>query len=211
MSKPKKLELIALAKRDCKVGNNIQFRTQGKGTEDTTTAGDIGLMDIMLSADELGELLEEVHAHRGLFVSRKGKPDRPLLWPHVTMLPFKGKIESATVVLFTGVDGKGEIKLGVCRLKNIKLEPKEGGLTAMRCLVQSVPTLDKRITSLLEHLSGGIQVSIEYEHNPEQEELVDEKGEAKDASEDDQNEEAARAQADAFNRGGPAEFPPGAH
>jgi hypothetical protein len=199
MSKPKKPKQVTISRRDAKLAGNLPIRTQYHGDE-PVKACDLRITGIMLTAGELCAMLREPDAHKALFVRRAGmKLDDPLL-KRIAPLKLEDRIDSAEVVLFTGLDGV-ELRLGMSKLKGITLEPKEGGLTEMSCLVQATPTLDKRIATLVDQLDAGVQIEIRYEHNAEQPELAMSGEKAKGGEEGEKFEQAAKAQVDAFNRG----------
>lgn len=186
-----------ISKRDAHIGTNIPFRTQFHG-DDPVTAGDVPVSGIMLGAEELNALLQEPHAHRALFAKRSGSTLDDPLFKGLAPFKLKDKIEAADVVLFVGANS--EVKLGLCKLKNVTLEPKTGGLTELSCTIQSTPTLDKRIAVLLDHMDAGVQIEIGYEHNAHQPELP--MGADAHPDPDAKNfEEAAKAQVAAFKRG----------
>jgi hypothetical protein len=189
-----------LARRDCKLPRKIAFRTQDHGDEDVQ-ASDIRVTEIELSEEEACTLAQEKYFVRGLFVTGgRGKPDKPLL-SKFAPLKLADKIESAKVTLYLGPNAGGECNLGTCKLKSVQIELAAGRKILLSCLVQSTPTLDRRIGELVSRMNTGAQIRIEYEHNAEQLEadLSDEK--SKTDPEGESFEKDAKAQIDAWNRG----------
>jgi len=199
--KPEKREVHVLSRRDCKLPRSIHFRTQDHG-DDPVQATDIRVSEIELTQEEANALLQEPYACRGLFLkAARGKPERPLL-AHVQPLKLAETIESAKVSLFLGANAGGELKLGVCKLKAVTLEPKVGGVVHMSCLVQATPALDKRIGDVVSRMDTSAQITLAYEHNAEQLEAdVTAEQPAKGDPENAKFEEDAKAQVDAWNRG----------
>lgn len=166
MTKPKR---YTLSKREAKLGTSIPFRTEFHG-DDPVTASDVPVSGIMLTQAELNDILQEPLASRALFVRRAGSTlDDPLI-RGIQALKLIDKIDNASVVVLVGLE-QTEVDLGNCKLKGITLEPKTGGLTEMGFKIQTTPTLDKRIATLLEHMDAGVMVEIGYEHNAEQQQL----------------------------------------
>jgi hypothetical protein len=190
-----------LARRDCKLPRSIHFRTQDHGDENVQ-ASDIRVTEIELSEDEACALAQEKYFTRGLFVTGgRGKPDKPLL-SKFAPLKLADTIESARVTLYLGPNAGGEFKLGVCKLKGVELTLDAGRKILMSCLVQSTPTLDRRIGDLVSRMNSGAQITIAYEHNAEQLEAdVTADQPTKSDPENDKFEADAKAQIDAWNRG----------
>jgi hypothetical protein len=180
--------MLTLTKRDAKIGRNINCRTEDHGDEDVKGA-DIRISGVHLEPEELNAMLQEPHAHNALFKARAGSKLTDPMFRCFAPFRLVDKIEHANVVLFFGVAGK-ELKLGICKLKGITLDPKAGGMTEMSCLVQATPTLDKRITDLISHMGKAVQIEIGYEHNAEQPDLeLGAAGRPKDGDEDDDDDE----------------------
>lgn len=161
--------MITISQRDAHIGTAIPFRTQYHG-EDHVAGADVPISAVLLDPAELNMLLQEPLAHRSLFAKRAGSTLDDPLFKGLKPLQLTDKIEGANVCLFVGIERRA-IDLGTCKLKNITLEPKTGGLTELSCTVQTTPTLDKRIAILLEHMDAGAQIEIGYEHNAQQGEL----------------------------------------
>jgi hypothetical protein len=178
--------MFTLSKRDARIGTNVKFRNEYHG-DDLVQAGDIPISGAYLEPEELGALLQEPRAHSLLFAARPASKLTDPLFKNLAPFRLTTKIESAHVVLFFGTDAQEELRLGVCKLKNITLERKAGGLTELSCLVQATPTIDKRIAKLIEYMDEPIQIEISYEHNAEQPELA--MGGEHPADEDDEDDD----------------------
>jgi hypothetical protein len=200
MTKPK---TYALPKREAKLGTSIPFRAEFHGDE-AVAATDVPISGVMLTQQELCDVLQEPLAARALFVRRAGSTlDDPLI-RGIQALKLVDKIDTAKVMVFVGVE-QSPVDLGNCKIKGITLEPKTGGLTEMSFKIQANPTLDKRIGVLLEHMDAGVMVEIGYEHNAEQQQLPMGAAAAKEAEKpkDDKAEfeAGAKAQVAAFKNG----------
>lgn len=154
--------MLTLAKRTAKIGNAINTRAEMHG-EDSVTALDIPLTDIMLDARELNAIMREPHAHNVLFdqsgVAMGGRIVQPV-FQHIKPLQLAEKIEGASIVITHGIDNQ-ELRLVNINLAKVRLEPCVGGLTAMSCTVQCTPDLDAGIASLLERLNSTVEVEID--------------------------------------------------
>jgi hypothetical protein len=204
-SKP--IERHALDFRDADMPPNINFRRQKHGDE-PIPATDIRLSGIEISKDETNALLQERYASRALWAAGgKGKAERPV-FEYIEPIKLRDTIESARVSIKVG---STEVKLGVCKLKNVTVAPQLGGVAKMDCTVQATPTIDDRIIELIQRMDGKVRVKIEYEHNAEQLEAF-EGDEAKKAGDPElkQFEDSAKAQIDGFNRGTPVGDSPAA-
>ena|SRR5256885_976963 len=177
--------MLTLAKRDAKIGRNIPFRTEDHGDEDVKGT-DIPINGVHLEPEELNALLQHPHAHNALFKARAGSKLTDPFFRCFAPLRLIDKIEHANVVLYFGAAGH-ELKLGICKLKDVQLEPKAGGMTELSCKVQSTPTLDKRIAELISHMGKAVQIEIGYEHNAEQPDLA--LGSERPKDDDDDTEE----------------------
>lgn len=180
--------MLSLTKRTAKVGNAIQSRSEMHG-EDSVTAIDIPLADIMLAATELNAIMREPYAHNALFNHRAaaGGLVEPLL-KHVKPLALDEKIEGASITITHGVEAE-VVRLAPVKLAKIKLDPKLGGLTAMSCTVQCTPDLGEDIAHLLERLNSTVDVEIDGGEFGAQAELplsaASEDSDASNATEDD--------------------------
>jgi hypothetical protein len=199
---PKKPDRNVLSWRDCALPTSINFRTQKHG-EESVQATDIRVSDIELSKDETKTLLQEPYADRALWTAGgRGKPERPV-FEHIDALKLDETIESSKVSIKVGGE---EIKLGVCKLKSVTIQPMVGGVAKMSCLVQATPAIDEQLADLIGGMDGNARIHIDYEHNAEQLEAFDGEGAQKGAKTDGDNaefEKAAKAQVDAFKNGTP--------
>jgi hypothetical protein len=149
---------MLLSQRSAKIGNAINTRAEMHG-EESLTAVDIPLTDIMLDANELNALLREPYAHRALFDQRRGVLCEPL-FKHLKPLALADKIEGACISITHGVAAE-VLTLAAVKLAKIKLEPRVGGLTAMSCTVQALPELNADMAHLLERLNAQVEVAID--------------------------------------------------
>jgi hypothetical protein len=150
--------MFSIQDRGARIGNQIGSRGEQHGDE-SVTAVDIPLDDIMLDERELNALLREPHAYRCLYnVERGGSVVEPM-FPHVKPIALKDKIEEARVVIDFGLDDS--ITIVPAKIAKIKLEPRTGGLTAMSCTVQSTPELGEQLARLLGKINHDVVVSID--------------------------------------------------
>lgn len=195
-----KREVHTLGWRDCDLPPGIGFRTQKHG-DDPVKAADIRVSGIELTKAEVNTLANDKYADRTLWASGgRGKPERPAVGSFAPRR-IREPIETARVAIKVGGE---EIKLGVCRLKAIDIEPKVGGVAEMGCMIQATPTIDKRIPPLIA-ATGKARIHIEYEHNAEQLEAdVDTDQPKKGDPDAEKFESDAKAQIDAWRNGTPS-------
>jgi hypothetical protein len=146
-----------LAKRQAKIGNQIPSRGETHGDE-TVTALDIPLTDIMLDELELGEIMREPRAADALF--NKGNGAAVPFFRHIKPIALDEKIEGASITITHSI-GNESIRLVNVKLAKIKLEPCTGGMTAMDCTVQCTPDLNEDVAHLLGKLNAIVDVEID--------------------------------------------------
>lgn len=157
--------MFNLSKRPCRLGTNLNGRRQLHGDE-PVAAMDVDLIDIMLDAAELNELLHEPHAHNLLFAAAaNGKPAEPV-FQNIKALKLKDKIEGASVTI--ELAGDATVKLTNCKLARIEVAPQVGGLSAMSFQIQSVPKLDSSLARLFEKLDCEVRVTLRANHGKQE-------------------------------------------
>lgn len=156
-----------LSKRPAKTGNQMPSRGEMHG-EETVTALDVPLTDIMLDEAELGEILRQPRASSALFDDSNGTRE-PFL-QNIKPIALNDKIEGATVTITHGV-GNESIRLVDVKLAKIKLEPCVGGMTAMSCTVQSTPDLNADVARLLGRMNSTVDVEIDCQDYGKQADL----------------------------------------
>jgi hypothetical protein len=154
-----------LSKRQAKIGNQIPSRGEMHGDE-TVTALDIPLTDLMLDETELGEIMCQPRASAALF--NDGNGTREPFFQNIKPIALVDKIEGATVTITHGVENES-IKLINVRLAKVKLEPCVGGLTAMSCTVQCTPDLNESVAKLLGRLNSTVDVEVECDYGKQAE------------------------------------------
>jgi len=188
--------MLKLETRDAVLGRNLPFRTEDHG-DTPVKATDIPIAKIMLTAAELADVLEEPEAHAALFETRSASKLVEPLFKGLAPLRLTDRLD-ATVTLHLGAFGKGgTLKLGPCKLKDVTLEPRIGGLTEMSCKIQATPAIDKHLAELVEYLGQSCQIDLEAKHPPEQRDLVEDAGrageDADDGEESDDGSDSAEA------------------
>lgn len=138
MAKTKKntAKKLTLRKRLCKIGTNINVRTEMNGDQ-PVPACDIPLKGVMLKKDELNALLGDEHAYDALYLDVDGTPE-PLFAKHFKPFALLDKFEGADVSLQL-TDSEDAVELEDVKLANLKLEPQVGGLTSLSLQVQATP------------------------------------------------------------------------
>jgi hypothetical protein len=146
-----------LNKRPAKVGNQISSRGEMHGDE-SVTALDIPLTDVMLDETELGEIMREPRAAAALFDDSNGM-SRPF-FAHIKPIALAEKIEGAAITITHGLKAES-IHLANVKLAKIKLGPCAGGMTAMECTVQCTPDLTEKVAHLLGCINAVVDIEID--------------------------------------------------
>lgn len=149
--------MINLTSRPCQIGSSINTRTQRHGDEDVP-ACDVPLVGIMLTAEELGELLGDKHAHKAFFDTKGNRKDP--MFPQLESFALKHKFENANVRIVVNLLNAEEATLSGAKISKILLTPRAGGLTEMACTVQNTLEDSENVNGLLEHLNRDAQVEI---------------------------------------------------
>jgi hypothetical protein len=161
---------LTLRKRLCKIGTNINVRTELHG-ESPVPACDISLKGVMLSKDELNILLSDEKAHDSLFKpGESGDLVEPTFAQHFKPFTLIDEFEGARVTL-TLVDGQGEgeaqpdgplsVELDDVSIKSLKLEPQVGGLTSLNLQVQATPTSED-MAKLIAFVDTQVHAAISF-------------------------------------------------
>ena len=158
--------MLNIHKRDCLMAH-INPREENHGDEELI-AFDIKLTDIMLSAMEIGALMENPRQHE-LWFNTGVIPAVPIT---DKLEPYKhhAKVEGANVTLFIGLGDK-QFKFADVKLKGITFEPMVGGLTAMSCKVQVLPTLNGDTGELMATMGKSLHVEISVDGYGDQAQL----------------------------------------
>jgi hypothetical protein len=168
--------LESLDSRPCKLGVYLNTPTQKNG-DDRVPAKVLGIKNILLTKDELNELLDDKHAWDAFYVERKGKPAMPIFADKFGPLPLLGKFKNSSIKLSFGLKPY-EIEFAEATCKSLKLERQEGGLTALSfTLVCLKSRIVGELARLDEHLDGSADIVLEL-------------GEPDDDEEDDEDEAA---------------------
>ena len=146
-----------LSKRPAKVGNQIPSRGEMHG-DDSVTALDIPLTDVMLNERELGEIMRQPLAFKALFDDSNGM--RMPFFAHIKPIALDEKIEGASIVITHGV-AADSIRLANVKLAKIKVQPCAGGMTAMDCTVQCTPELNEEVAHMLGWINSQVEVEID--------------------------------------------------
>lgn len=142
---------LSLDKRPCKIAGHINVRTEREGDEDIGAA-DLTLSGIMLDRDELGELLGDSSAWRGLF-NQRGKVFEPA-FPQFAELKLKHSFEKCSASLWLGLGGDTDCeRFSDVKLRKVTIVPMTGGLTAISLQLQFRPDGEQlsKIYGNLEH------------------------------------------------------------
>lgn len=191
MAKTKKntAKKLTLRKRLCKIGTNINVRTETHGDQ-PVPACDIPLKGVMLSKAELNTLLGDEHAHDALYLDVDGTPE-PLFAKHFKPFALLDRFEGASVKLALA-DNDDELELEDVKLANLRLEPQVGGLTALSLQIQATPT-SEAMADVIAFVDTQVHAAIAFgkrsEKDKRQKELP--MGEHGDPDAENEPEEAA--------------------
>jgi len=148
---------MKLKKRPCKLGDSINCRTEKHGDE-PVPAFDIPVIDILLDAEELNELLGDEHADKALFNTR-GRTREPM-FRQFNPFTLKDKFKESSVTLHLGLAEKS-IALKDVTLAKLKIEPLAGGLTNLSVQVQCHPKLNGEVELVMEFMGREIHAALE--------------------------------------------------
>jgi hypothetical protein len=181
-----------------KIANNIE--THG---DEEKTAFSFPVTGLMLTREQLNELLDDPHADRALFNTKRSgeiEPNLRALLPHHIEQNFEG----ATVRLKVG-----ELKfvLKGCKVKEVELKPQNGGNTEVSFKLYLRPEDDKQILALLGHQRREIRIGvadakvIEKGDGAQKDLDLRDEGSAASGDAGEEFEKSAKEQVAAFNRG----------
>ena len=122
-----------LAKRPCQIGGSINGRTEKHG-EEPVPCMDITI-EMLITAQELNELMGEPHTADAWFENGGNKLPEPLL-KHLQPYKLKGKFEGSAASILVGLQ-LDEIELPTVTIASCVFEPKVGGMTALKCKLQT--------------------------------------------------------------------------
>lgn len=136
---------------------NPRLEKHGK---DSVLAVDITLDGLHLEADELNALMDDKHAHAALFKSAngKGKAAEPM-FRQIAAIALVDKFEDCACTIGLGLSDI-EIEFEDVKLKDVKLIPQVGGMTLMRCTVQTEVEDADDVARLLEVLESESTAAI---------------------------------------------------
>jgi hypothetical protein len=152
--------MLEFDSRPCKLGVYLNTPTQSHGDQ-RVPAKVLGIKNILLTKDELNDLLGDKHAWDALYVERKGKPAMPIFADKFGPLPLLGKFKNSSVKLSFGLKPY-EIEFAEATCKSLKLERQEGGLTALSfTLVCLKSHIVGELARLDEHLDASADIVLE--------------------------------------------------
>lgn len=150
---------LSLERRPCKMSGHINVRTEREGDEGVG-ACDIKISGVMLDREELGKLLGDEHAWRGMF-NQKGKVYEPL-FPQLADYRLLFSFEKCSVTLWLGLaDERESERFNDVKLKSVVLAPQTGGMTAVSVQMQCRPDADQ-LAKLYCHLETDAHCSMRF-------------------------------------------------
>lgn len=174
---------LTLRSRLCKIGTNINVRTEKHGDQ-PVPACDIPLKGVMLSKDELNTLLGDDGAFDALYRDVEGTPE-PIFAKHFKPFVLVDTFEGAGVKLqLSDVKDGIEVELEDVSLNALKLEPQVGGLTSLNLQVQAAPDSDD-MSTIIAFVDAQVRVAISFGKRSEKDKRQ------KELPMGDQNPEAA--------------------
>lgn len=151
---------MELTKRSGKLGRSINTRTEVHG-EDLVPAIDVRLSELVLNAGELDVLLGE-GAHGALFRTA-GNSVVPR-FGGLAPLSVAGKLRDQVLVLSVppvmGMEAAPPVVLVPATVKDVALEPQEGGTTKLSLMVQHAAPMSDDMASLMEWMGHEVEVAI---------------------------------------------------
>lgn len=151
---------LTLRSRLCKIGTNINVRTEKHGDQ-PVPACDIPLKGVMLSKLELNTLLGDDGAYDALYRDVEGTPE-PIFAKHFKPFVLSDTFEGASVKLqLSDVKDGLEVELEDVSLNALKLEPQVGGLTALNVQVQAAPDSDD-MSTIIAFVDAQVHAAISF-------------------------------------------------
>lgn len=162
--------------------------------DDRVPAKNVRIKNVLLTKDELNDLLGDKHAWDMLYVEKKGKAAEPIFAGKLAALAVLGKWRESSVTLTFGVKPY-EVNFGEARISRVALECQTGGQTAMSFMLSSLKSnISGSLGSLDDYLGTAINAAVEFgEPADEDEDESDEDQESLDLTPQKGASEQARA------------------
>jgi hypothetical protein len=161
--------VIALSSREGKLGTKYSGSAPKEDADDGEHSTlKFALDGLEVDETELNALLAEPHAWRSLY-DTSGPVTRPYL-KCLAALELKDAVKSAYVAIQWPSGCKGLI-FADAKLKKLKLELGDEGITKLSCQVEVEAVLDKTLLELLDRLGQTIMVEIRAEQHLAQQDL----------------------------------------
>lgn len=151
--------VLELTKRHAKLAH-VNIREEKHG-EDSVTAVDIKLTEIMLEKDDLNALLHEKHAHAALFNQAKAGSIIEPVFKWFAPFSFTEKFIDCSAALYLGLNGEAH-ELEDVTLAKLVLEPLSGGQTALTITLQHSLEDAEILATLGEQLGRECSVAITF-------------------------------------------------
>lgn len=165
--------MLELDKRPCKLGVYLNTPTQKHGA-DRVPAKVLGIKNILLTKDDLCELLGNPDAWDLLYLEVKGKSAMPLFEGKLGALNVLGKFKESSLTLSFGLKPH-ELEFVDATLKSLKLDRQEGGLTALSLTVVCLKSNIRGPLAMLDdHLDTSAHVALELGDPEDEDEEGDE-------------------------------------
>lgn len=151
--------ILELTKRHAKVAH-LNVREEKHG-DDSVTAVDIKLSEIVLEKDDLNALLAEKHAHAALFNQAKAGALIEPVFKRFAPFAFTEKFVDCAATLYLGL-GAQAFELEDVKLASIKLECVSGGQTMLSLTLQHELDDSEILASLADQLGRECSVEITF-------------------------------------------------
>jgi hypothetical protein len=166
-------KLLSLTGKICRMGkysNNTEFA----GGDDWETAWTLPITGVMLTKDELNELLLDKHAHASWYnTGGKGGLIEPMPWWGEEEFSRSGKLEAEELAIIVSgnrelefvadepdPDDEDDVGRAACVLSNMVLRPQPGGLTELRFSLTLRPGSPANRRLLEEHQHREVKITL---------------------------------------------------
>ena len=149
--------MFQISKRQAKIGMQIQNQGENHGKDKVVCAYRIPIKEVLLTKDDLNELMGDTYTHHCLFTNANSELLTPR-FPQLKPFELKHEFQNGAVTIKYGLEN--EIQLTACKINKIILTPKDGGMCEISFTVHTVPTLDLKAALLTGQVGHEVEIEI---------------------------------------------------
>jgi hypothetical protein len=165
--------MLNLDSRPATLGVSLGTPTEKHG-DDRVPAKNIRIKNVLLTKDELNDLLGDKHAWDMLYVEKKGKAAEPIFAGKLAALAVLGKWRESSISISFGLKPY-EVNFSEARISRVALECQTGGQTAMSFMLSALKAnISGALSSLDDYLGTNVNVAVEFGEPADEDEDDDE-------------------------------------